>query len=331
MCLKMSSEKKPISPVSGGMRQILDQNSKLRAQLRDAETERAQQVSELEKSLEDLKDEHNTEIAKLRGEHEAEVARVKESMHELNDVRQNLLKTEAEVERLQKEGAELRAKLDGAKQNLQSYAKLIAEEKQTTIRLGQELAKSESERKTADEEIEALKERIASLKPAAVENAKLKGRIAILEKDLQKEIEAKEAKIAECEELKQAGTLQRCEKLEAENTAMRALVAQHEKTTATALKDKELAEQQAFESRSKLLDLYADGEAKDIFKDSLDEAHATIKSQAHLIEQLQKDLTQAQKDMEDLKNNVLYSSKRENLRDSLSALAKRRSIGDSDG
>ena len=55
MCLKMSSEKKPISPVSGGMRQILDQNSKLRAQLRDAETERAQQVSELEKSLEDLK------------------------------------------------------------------------------------------------------------------------------------------------------------------------------------------------------------------------------------------------------------------------------------
>lgn len=331
MCLKMSSEKKPISPVSGGMRQILDQNSKLRAQLRDAETERAQQVSELEKSLEDLKDEHNTELAKLRGEHEAEVARVKESMHELNDVRQNLQKTEAEVERLIKEGDELRAKLDSAKQNLQSYAKLIAEEKQTTIRLGQELSKSESERKAADEEIEALKERIASLKPAAVENAKLKGRIAVLEKDLQKEIQAKEAKIAECEELKQAGTLQRCEKLEAENTAMRTLVAQHEKTTAAALKDKELAEQQAFESRSKLLDLYADGEAKDIFKDSLDEAHATIKSQAHQIEQLKTDLSQAQQDMVEMRDKVLYSSKRENLRDSLSALAKRRSIGDSDG
>ncbi len=331
MCLKMSSEKKPISPVSGGMRQILDQNSKLRSQLRDAETERAQQVADLEKTLEDLKEEHRAELAKVSGEHEAEVARVKESMHELNDVRQNLQKTEAEVERLNKEGEELRAKLDSAKQTLQSHAKLIAEEKQTTIKLGQDLAKSESQRKAAEEEIETLKDRITSLKPAAVENAKLKGRIAVLEKDLRKEVEAKEAKIAECEELKQAGTLQRCEKLEAENKEMRALVAQHEKTTAMALKDKELAEQQAFESRSKLLDLYADGEAKDIFKDSLDEAQATIKSQAHEIEQLKTDLTQAQQDLVDMKNKVLFSSKRENLRDSLSALAKRRSIGDSDG
>ncbi|MCA9776211.1 MAG: hypothetical protein KC800_05825, partial [Candidatus Eremiobacteraeota bacterium] len=81
----------------------------------------------------------------------------------------------------------------------------------------------------------------------------------------------------------------------------------------------------------KLLDLYADGEAKDIFKDSLDDAQATMKSQAAEIERLKAELVQTRQDMEDLKNNVLYSSKRENLRDSLSALAKRRSMGDSDG
>ena len=313
------------------MRQILDQNSKLRAELREAETQRAQQVAELEKSIKDLKTEHESEFAKIRSEHEAEVARVRESMHELNDVRQKLQNTESEVKRLEQEREGLQAKLETAKQTLQSHAKLIAEEKQTTIKLGQEVSKSESELKAAREEIEALKERITSLKPAAVENAKLKGRIAILEKDLAKEIEAKQAKIAECEELKQAGTLQRCEKLEAENTAMRALVEHHEKTTAEAIKAKDVAEQQAFESRSKLLDLYADGEAKDIFKDSLDDAQATMKSQVAEIEQLKAELTQTRQDMEDLKNNVLYSSKRENLRDSLSALAKRRSMGDSDG
>lgn len=313
------------------MRQILDQNSKLRAELREAETQRAQQVAELEKSIEDLKTEHESELTKIRGEHEAEVARVRESMHELNDVRQKLQTTESEVKRLEQERDGLQSKVESAKQTLQSHAKLIAEEKQTTIKLGQELSKSESELKAARDEIEALKERITSLKPAAVENAKLKGRIAILEKDLAKEVEAKQAKIAECEELKQAGTLQRCEKLEAENTAMRALVEHHEKTTAEAVKAKDVAEQQAFESRSKLLDLYADGEAKDIFKDSLDDAQATMKSQAAEIERLKAELVQTRQDMEDLKNNVLYSSKRENLRDSLSALAKRRSMGDSDG
>lgn len=320
MCLKMSDDKKEISPVSGGMRQILDQNSKLRAQLRDMETEKKQRETEFESRLEEIK------VA-----HEAELQRVRESMHELNEVHRKLQDTEARVEALESEKAALQSKLESTRAAVQTQAQALAAEKQTSIKLGESLTARKTELKAAREEIEEHLERITSLKPAAVENAKLKGRIAILEKDLRKEVEAKEAKSAECEALKQGGTLQRCEKLEAENTAMRSLVEHHEKVAAEALKAKEEAEQQAFESRTKLLDLYADGEAKDIFKDSLDEAQATIKTQTAQIEELQAELAQARQDLIDVKDKVLYSSKRENLRDSLSALAKRRSLGDSDG
>lgn len=316
----MSAEKNQISPVSGGMRQILDQNSKLRAQLRDLENERAQQEAEFQQRIEELK-----------VEHEAELTKVRESMHELNEVRQKLAATESTVKKLEEDRTSLQSKLESAKASVQTHAQALAAEKQSSIKLGDKLSSTRAELKKAQEDIQELQERVAGLKPAAVENAKLKGRIAILEKDLQKETQAKEAKSAECEALKQAGTLQRCEKLEAENTAMRALVEHHEKTTAEALKAKEIAEQQAFESRSKLLDLYADGEAKDIFKDSLDEAQATMKAQAAEIEQLRAELEQTRQDMIEMKDKVLYSSKRENLRDSLSALAKRRSLGDSDG
>lgn len=331
---EMSSDdaKKSTSPVSGGMRQILDHNSKLRAQLREAEAERAKQVAEMEAKFEEL------ETA-----HQAELARVKESMHELNAVRQELEASQSACQKLEQENSTLGQALEQEKSARQkqleesqaadklSQQKLEAQ-KQATTQVKTALDEARTELAKQAEEIKALQARVEKLKPAAVENAKLQGRIAVLQKDLQAETEAKEAQIAECEALRQEGTLQRCQELEAENASMKALVQQREKETEEALKAQEAAEKIAFESRSKLLGLYADEEAKDILKDSLDTANEELKKQAEEIEQLKQQVLDGEKALEDMEYKMLHSSRRDNLRDSLSALAKKRkSDSDSNG
>jgi DNA repair exonuclease SbcCD ATPase subunit len=322
MSLKMSSDdaKKTAPPVSGGMRQILDHNSKLRVQLREAEAERVKQVTEMEEK-----------IAVIEQAHQEELVRVKESMHELNTVQQQLTASQAEVERLEGEKCELQEKLSDSVAETAASKKEIAAQKQSTAEVRKELDKTKSELSKATEEIELLQAQVEKMKPATVENAKLQGRIAVLQRDLQAEVEAKEAQIAECEALRQEGTLQRCQELEAENASMKALVKQRDEETAAAQKAQEEAEKIAFESRSRLLSLYADEEAKDILKDSLDKANEEVKRQAKDIERLKQEVLEGEQRLEDMEYKILHSSKRDNLRDSLSALAKKRKIDDSNG
>lgn len=322
MKTKMSSEddNKAISPVSGGMRQILDHNSKLRAQLREAESERARQMAEMEERVEEIK-----------AAHEAELVRVKESMHELNTVQKQLDETRGEVERLEGERAALQSELEAAQAVVAEKTEQLNQEQEASSKLQRKLDHTKNTLNKAREDIEDLQANLDKMKPTRIENAKLKGRINVLEKDLAAEVEAKKEKIAEIEALRAEGTLQRCQQLEAENAAMKKVVEIRERETAEAKKAKDEAEAIAFESRSKLLSLYADEEAKDILKDSLDKANETLKRQSEEIARLQQELKDAAQRYNEMEHKLLYSSKRDNLRDSLSALAKRRNLDDSLG
>jgi chromosome segregation ATPase len=320
--MQMSEDdaKKAPSPVSGGMRQILDHNSKLRAQLREAETERAKQITEMEQKLEEIEAAHQVELTK-----------VKESMHELNAVQQQLTASQAEVSRLEEEKSGLLKQLETSQAAVVSGQKALATEKQATTSAQGLLDETKTKLTTAQDEIEILQTKVEKMKPATVENAKLKGRIAVLEKDLQSEVEAKEAKIAECQALRAEGTLQRCQQLETENTSMKALVEQRNAEAAAAEKAKDEAEAIAFESRSKLLALYADEESKDILKDSLDKALENAKKQSDEIARLKQEIVDGEKRYDDMEFKLINSSRSDNLRDSLSALAKRRNLDDSNG
>lgn len=352
-------------PISGGMRRLLDYTTELRASLREAEAQHRLEIAALQKKLEEKdssftfqkgrSDEIEAALATLQSELDeseanrlelqTEIQSLQEQIEKLESADEKWIEATSEIERLGTEltqsktqVARLKLHANKLKQKLverinecKRKAKEVEAEREAT-ELAHQLADDHLARAvSAEGKNLVLEHRLTAYANVDQQLENLNNTIRTLGAELDDEKETNALLVEEIDQAQRSSTYERCQTLESENIRLLALAKEKEREAETAIKKMEEAEKVAFESRSKLLARYTEVESTDILKSSLEKAEAALAAKKEEVLRLTETLEKEQIKYLDLENKVLYSSKRDNLRDSLSRIAKRRSLGESDG
>lgn len=324
---------------SPGINSLIAYNRKLRDQMVEARNAHQQEVRELKDSIRML--EQEVESAEERG---AEAERNLQKQVEQWGAERAELKAAMEQEKLALSGREkeleaanqtLQAELEETKKALSkaesrggSLDKLKVSLLDKARNLKAELTQSKKQAEDLTEKLSAvtsernrLQTRLEALSGAAEKLAALEAENATLKATLQQQDE--EFKLAK-------RYREEAEARETENARLKALAEEKVKEAEAAVKAKDEAEARAFDARRKLLDVHAEEESKDILKANLAEAIEQLKRKQQQVAELNAKLEEADKKYDEMENSLLFSSERESLRRSLSALAKRKSLGDED-
>ena len=303
---------------SPGINSLISYNRKLRDQLVEARAAHQAEVRELRDRIRAL--EESCESADLRVE-AAKRAAAEES-DRLGRECQSQLDT---IKVLQQEIDNLTGTLARAESRGGSLEKLKVTLLEKARALKAELIDVKKDNDVLNSELESL---VTERDRLADKLDSLAGPIAQLE-ELQKQNEELQASLKEQEEefLKAREYREQAEAREAENARLSALAEEKVKVAEAAVKAQEEAEKQAFESRRKLLDTYAQEEAKEILKTNLETAQEELQQTQEELEAARAEIAAWQTKYDELENKLLYSSERDILKRSLANLAQRKSMG----
>lgn len=323
---------------SPGINSLISYNRKLRDSIVETRAAHQQEVRELKDRIREL--EQACESADLRVEevrrsfdqerrdHEAEKAEIRSEAEQIRNNFEEQSQAQMDtIKVLQQQVDNLAGNLSRAESRGGSLDKLKLTLLEKARALKNELAEVKIERDELSAELESLMDERDALQKRLDE---LAGPIARLEA-----LQAENAKLqavlaAQNEEfLKAKAYREQAEARETENARLAALAEEKVKLAEAAVKAQEEAERQAFESRRKLLDLYAQEEAKEILKDNLEVAQTELSTTQEQLAAALAQVAEWQKKHDELENKLLYSSERDILKQSLANLAQRKSLGSS--
>lgn len=334
--IDVSGEEEDGKGSSPGINSLISYNRKLRDQLVEARAAHQAEVRELRDRIRALEescesaDQRVEEVKRSVAQEKERLEREKADFVATYQREQEALKGESQAQMdtikvLQQEIDNLTGSLARAESRGGSLEKLKVTLLEKARALKAELVEVKSDNDVLNSELESLvteRDRLADKLDA------LAGPIAQLE-EFQKQNEQLQASLKEQEEefLKARAYREQAEAREAENARLSALAEEKVKLAEAAVKAQEEAEKQAFESRRKLLDTYAQEEAKEILKGNLESTQEELRQTQEELEAARAEIAAWQTKYDELENKLLYSSERDILKRSLANLAQRKSMG----
>lgn len=323
---------------SPGINSLISYNRKLRDSIVEARTAHQQEVRELKDRIRELEQfgesadlrvqEAQRSFQQERERHETEKLEIRSAMEQARQILEDQSQAQLDtIKVLQMQVDNLAGNLSKAESRGGSLDRLKYTLLEKARALKSELTEVKTERDELNAELETLMDERDGLRHRLDSLADSIAKLDELEQQnlkLQAAIDSQEAEF-----LKAKAYAEQAEAREMENMRLAALAEEKVRLADSAVKAQEDAERQAFESRRKLLDLYAQEEAKEILKDNLDSTQAELTQTQESLAQALAQLADWEKKYEELENKLLYSSERDILKRSLANLAQRKSLGNS--